>query len=220
MKKKYPLLLILFIVFLLTACASKQQEHSSGEHSSQVEDESGTEEKTPTEKEKDDGDLYDIELNHETNALELKKEGTKTIVLADNQPSEPINSPNGEYAVYLAPFEWEEISDLFLVNLKDGSQKKLVEGNSESKPKKVIWEDDKHVLVIIGYPYGTVSVGGNIYRVDIETGEKEALTKYIDDFHITDFQIEDGTLHYSGIQYIDEGMNEYKDYTNQISLEE
>lgn len=140
--------------------------------------------------------------------------------MADNQPSEPINSPNGEYAVYLAPFEWEEISDLFLVNLKDGSQKKLVEGNSESKPKKVIWEDDKHVLVIIGYPYGTVSVGGNIYRVDIETGEKEALTNYKDDIQITDFQIEDGTLHYSGIQYIDEGMNEYKDYTNQISLEE
>lgn len=225
--KKLRLLFVLLIAFVLTACGTADEDNSASnnENTSQVENKSddtqtnNEEDESTTEEATEDVELYNIELNNENNTVELKKEGEDTVVLSDQYPSEPVKSPNGQHAAYLAPFEWEEISDLYIVDLKEGSQKKLIEGNSESKPKNVIWENDEHVLVILGYPYGTVSIGGNIYRVNIETGAQEQLTDYEDDTQITDFHIEDGTLHYSGIKYTDNEMNEHEEYSNQISLE-
>lgn len=225
--KKLRLLFVLLIAFVLTACGTAEEEKSASknEDTSQVEnntndtEKNSAEEESTTEEATEEVELYNIELNNENNTVELKKEGEDTVVLSDQYPSEPVKSPNGQHAAYLAPFEWEEISDLYIVDLKEGSQKKLIEGNSESKPKNVIWENDEHVLVILGYPYGTVSIGGNIYRVNIETGNQEQLTDYEDDTQITDFHIEDGTLHYSGIKYTDNEMNEHEEYSNQISLE-
>ena len=225
--KKLRLLFVLLIAFVLTACGTADEDNSASnnENTSQVENKSddtqtnNEEDESTTEEATEDVELYNIELNNENNTVELKKEGEDTVVLSDQYPSEPVKSPNGQHAAYLAPFEWEEISDLYIVDLKEGSQKKLIEGNSESKPKNVIWENDEHVLVILGYPYGTVSIGGNIYRVNIETGTQEQLTDYEDDTQITDFHIEDGTLHYSGIKYTDNEMNEHEEYSNQISLE-
>lgn len=225
--KKLRLLIVLLIAFVLTACGTAEEEKSASknEDTSQVENDTNdteknsAEEESTTEEATEEVELYNIELNNENNTVELKKEGEDTVVLSDQYPSEPVKSLNGQHAAYLAPFEWEEISDLYIVDLKEGSQKKLIEGNSESKPKNVIWENDEHVLVILGYPYGTVSIGGNIYRVNIETGAQEQLTDYEDDTQITDFHIEDGTLHYSGIKYTDNEMNEHEEYSNQISLE-
>ena len=227
--KKLKLLFVLLIAFVLTACGTAEDENSASENedTSQVETENGSddtqtnseEDETTTDEVTEDVELYEIELKNENNTIELKKEGEDTVVLSDQYPSEPVKSPNGQYAAYLAPFEWEELSDLYIVDLKAGSQKMLIEGNSESKPKNVIWENDEHVLVILGYPYGTVSIGGNIYRVNIETGNQEQLTEYDDATQITDFHIEDGTLQYSGIKYTDEEMNEHEEYSNQISLE-
>lgn len=228
--KKFKLLFVLAIAFVLTACGTTDDEKSTTENedNTQIETENGSddtgkneqEDESTTEKAAEEGASYNIELNNETNTLELKKDGEDTVVLSDNYPSEPVKSPNGQHAAYLAPFEWEELSDLYIVDLKDGSQKKLIEGNSESKPKNVIWENDDNILVILGYPYGTVSIGGNIYRVNIESGKQEQLTNYEDDIQITEFHLEDGTLHYSGIQYTDDAMIEHKEYSNQISLDE
>lgn len=225
--KKLRLLFVLLIAFVLTACGTVDEDNSASnnENTSQVENKSddtqtnNEEDESTTEEATEEVELYNIELNNENNTVELKKEGEDTVVLSDQYPSEPVKSPNGQHAAYLAPFEWEEISDLYIVDLKEGSQKKLIEGNSESKPKNVIWENDEHVLVILGYPYGTVSIGGNIYRVNIETGNQEQLTDYEDETQITDFHIEDGTLHYSGIKYTDDEMNEHEEYSNQISLQ-
>ena len=161
---------------------------------------------------------FDIRQNPETNAVELVDPTGKTIVLAKELASEPVKSPSRLHAVYLAPFEWEMLTDLYLVNLETGEQKPLVKADPENKPKNVIWLDHDHVLAIIGYPYGTVSTGGNIYKINIHNGEKVALTNYEGDIQITDFYIEDGVLHYSGIQYTDDIFNEHKEYENQIDL--
>jgi len=36
-------------------------------------------------------------------------------------------------------------------------------------PKYVEWKDDHILYVIIGYPYGTISKGGNLYELNIDT---------------------------------------------------
>ena len=72
--------------------------------------------------------------------------------------------------------------------------------------------------MLIGYAYGTVSVGGNIYRVNLETKEKTPLTQYEGDVQITDFKIENGILKYSGIKYTDDNFNESVGYSNEKPL--
>ncbi|MCM3585763.1 DUF4652 domain-containing protein [Mesobacillus maritimus] len=225
--KKYLLLLILAVSLVVGACSNTDE--TTQEKSSETESTEKQEKQTENEKEKtgtqeneeetkNQADLFDIKLNAEKDTIELVQAGGKTVVLAEDMPSEPVKSPNGEKAAYLSPYGWETMSNLYLVDLHDGSQDVLVPFDAEKKPKEVVWEDDQHVLVIIGYPHGTVSVGGNIYRINIETKETEAVTDYGDEIQITDLRIEDGVLYYSGVQYTDENMNEKKDYSNQISL--
>ena len=36
-------------------------------------------------------------------------------------------------------------------------------------PKYAEWKDDHILYVIIGYPYGTISKGGNLYELNIDT---------------------------------------------------
>ena len=40
----------------------------------------------------------------------------------------------------------------------------ILANEGDQTPKKVIWEDDENVLVIIGFGQGTVATGGNVYQ--------------------------------------------------------
>lgn len=227
--KKYLLFLLLAMTLVIGACSN------AGETTTEAPTDTEPTEKqdTPTEKESEETvsqqdpeetteapDFHDIQLNTESNTIELLSPDGEVLTLAEGNPSEPLKSPNGEKAAYISPYGWEELSDLYLVDLKDGKQDVLVSNDSESKPKEFMWEDDEHLLVIIGSPYGTVSVGGDIYRINIETNEKEAIVSTDDKTEITKLErIEDGVLYYSGIQYTDDEWNEHQEYANQVTLE-
>ncbi|OIK12462.1 hypothetical protein BIV60_16320 [Bacillus sp. MUM 116] len=227
--KKYVMFLLLPMTLVLGACSNTENtnsEPSTHAGSSQKQD-TPTQNKTDEtvsqknqEQTKDVPDLFDIQLNTKSKKVELLSPGGKPVVLADNIPSKPVKSPNGEKAAYISPSGWEELSNLYIVDLHDGSQHELVHYDPENKPKDVIWEDDKHVLVIIGYPYGAITVGGNIYKINVETNEKEAVTDYDSNTQITDLlDIKDGVLHYSGIQYTDKEQNERKKFSDQMKLD-
>ncbi|SEN88569.1 protein of unknown function [Mesobacillus persicus] len=227
--KKYLMFLLLLMTLIVGACSNTEESTSetptdteSTEKQNTLTTEKESEERV-SQKDKEETnevpDFYDIQLNTETNTIELLPPNGEPVILAESNPSEPLKSPNGEMAAYISPYGWEELSDLYLVDLQDGSQSILVTNDSESKPKEFIWQDDDHVLVIIGYPHGTVNVGGDIYRINIETNEKEEIVSTDDKVEITDLErIEDGVLYYSGIQYTDEQWNEHQDYSNQVSL--
>src|SRR5690606_2542158 len=99
--------------FVLTACGTAEEEKSASknEDTSQVENDTNdteknsAEEESTTEEATEELELYNIELNNENNTVELKKEGEDTVVLSDHYPSEPVKSPNGQHAAYIAPFE-------------------------------------------------------------------------------------------------------------------
>ncbi|WP_052144898.1 DUF4652 domain-containing protein [Halalkalibacter okhensis] len=163
--------------------------------------------------------VLDIQFNSKTEQVEIVYPNGKTEVLAEDSPTEPKKSPDNKKAVYISPFEWEERGSLYLVDLKNGDQNVLVAPKRDYTPKNVIWQDDSRVLVIIGYGYGTVLVGGNIFSVNIETKEKVQITQYDGHIQILDLEIENGVLHYSGIKYKDEELNESEVYSNNISLD-
>ncbi len=195
--RKNLILLILTIILILGGCSNSKE----------------TTETTDT-------PFFDIQLNCKTHTIELIYPEGKTDVLADEDPSIPVKSPNGKKAAYISPWGWETLSVLYIVDLKDGSKNALVSHDLQNQPKEVIWEDNEHVLVIIGYPYGTICIGGNIYRINVTSKEKEALTNYDTYTQITDLHLKEGVLYYNGIQYTDEEYIHYKVYSNQITLSE
>lgn len=227
--KKFFVFVLLIIILLLGACSNKEEptaKGSSDTESSAKQDKSNgnkMEEKgvrKGQEESADGAELFDIQVSAESNLLKLVSPGKEPIILAKTHSSKPVKSPNGEKAAYLSPYDWEESSILYIVDLKDGGQTELVSADAKNKPKYVIWEDDEHVLVIIGFPHGTIDLGGDIYRVNIETKEKELVKKFESDIQVTYLlRIEDGVLYYSGIQYTDPEMNDYKDFSGHIKLE-
>lgn len=48
-------------------------------------------------------------------------------------------------------------------------------------PKKLQWLDDKNLLVIIGYGFGTITKGGDLFIVNIDTGSTYSVYKTQDD---------------------------------------
>ncbi len=227
--KKFFVFLLLIIVLVLGACSNKVDPTSMGSsdtESSAKQDKSNGNEKEEKgvqkgqEEAADGADLFDIKVNTESNLVRLVSPGNEPIILAKTHSSKPVKSPNGEKAAYLSPFDWEEPSILYIVDLKDGGQTELVSADAKNKPKYVIWEDDEHVLVIIGFPHGTIDLGGDIYRVNIETKEKELVKKFESDIQVTYLlRIENGVLYYSGIQYTDQEMNDYKDFSGHVKIE-
>ena len=82
-------------------------------------------------------------------------------------------NPSGCYGVYISPLEWEMVGNLFVKDVKTGEVKKLTHYRTgrSSTPKAVVWLNDTLLLVIEGYTWGTVTVGGSLYIVDSRTGK-------------------------------------------------
>ena len=163
-----------------------------------------------------------IEFSHDLDYLELSYPGGKPVQLTNDSFSTPLKSPNGKKAVYISPWGWEEWNELYIVDLQNGYQETLVpyDVEGEIKPKDVIWEDDEHILVILGRTYGTVDLGGGVYRINVETYKSEEIPIPDQNNQITEFlRIEDGVLYYNGIQFSDEGqIRPEEEYSSQIRL--
>lgn len=67
----------------------------------------------------------------------------------------------------------EGIGKVILKDSQTGEQWsfELIENEKQFTPKNVAWIDDETLLVIIGYGYGRVSLGGDIYFLNINTSE-------------------------------------------------
>lgn len=195
-----------------------EAEKAEKEAKAETEEESGDDEKGESKEPAEKEEGYSLEYNADAQSVQLVKPDGTTEILAERSASEPVISPDGTKAAYVSSIEWEELSDVFIIDLEEGTQKSLITSENGQKPKKVIWENDENVLVLIGQAYGTVGVGGNIYRLHLETKEITPLTHYEDEIQITDFVIDNGKLKYSGIKYIDDILNESVEYANERSL--
>ncbi|WP_273716962.1 DUF4652 domain-containing protein [Alkalihalobacillus pseudalcaliphilus] len=168
--------------------------------------------------------LFDIRLNKNEEMIELIQPNGEVAVLADEWPTEPTISGDQTKALYIAPLQFEVLGDVYVVDLITGEQEIVVSGNQEEQdiPKYVAWDPKTtdHFYMTYGLAYGTVAAGGNIYKVDTETGTKEALTEYENNIQVTGLKIQGNILYYFGIEYTDDILNDYVPYVNFIELEE
>jgi hypothetical protein len=86
-------------------------------------------------------------------------------------------SPDGRRIAVLYPREFEERSDLYLMTGPgEGTHWVLADSlRAQNTPKAVGWLDDGMLWVTVGYVYGTVSPGGDLFLLDPESGRGSLL---------------------------------------------
>jgi len=87
-------------------------------------------------------------------------------------------APDSAQALVLYPVEFEERADLYVTDRTRGGGYRLVLADSshaEDTPKAAGWLDPKLAWVIVGYQFGTVSPGGDLYALDPVTGRAVCL---------------------------------------------
>lgn len=92
-----------------------------------------------------------------------------------------INSVNNKLSASIegkGPDASEEgIGKIFVKDLVTSERWALevVPGEEQNTPKSIQWIDDENIVSIVGLGYGTVSLGGNLYKINVRTGEVEAI---------------------------------------------
>lgn len=148
-----------------------------------------------------------------------KSEGKKKFIEYSGS-TKPIISPNHKNIIYISPCEWETKSSLYLYNLVTQNKKVLIEPSSDNNiPKDAIWISDNIIAIIIGYAYGTVETGGNIYLYNLEKEKYYIFKEYSDKIQINAFILfSDNTLSVSGIKYIDNQYNESTRFKENLEI--
>jgi outer membrane lipoprotein-sorting protein len=100
----------------------------------------------------------------------VKKDGKEKIICeGDNYPAKPSISADKKKLAYISPYEFEVIGEVFMYNYLKDTNKAIITHKDIPEnlaPKKLSWFDDRYLLVIMGYAYGTVSMGGDLYVYD------------------------------------------------------
>ncbi|MGM0419457.1 MAG: DUF4652 domain-containing protein [Bacillota bacterium] len=122
---------------------------------------------------------------------------TEELTLSENNPSLPAISPDRTALIYIAPFEWEQPGSIYVYNLQNKEHKKVLGPANlaeDMSPKGVWWYDNNHLLVIVGYAYGTVSVGGDLYLLDLGTADLEQVIELADTEEIISLEIKEDSI--------------------------
>ncbi|GAA0716279.1 hypothetical protein GCM10008905_00530 [Clostridium malenominatum] len=98
-----------------------------------------------------------------------------------------VESPNKTLSASIegrGPYGGEE--GIATVVIKDSTNKKtwkysLIPGEKQITPKYIQWLDDENLFVIIGFPFGTISRGGNLYLLNVPTDKNYIIYETGDD---------------------------------------
>lgn len=117
---------------------------------------------------------YVIYYNDSTDLSITKTDGeNQQTVFTDDFCSTPVVSPNKGKAVFLYPYDFELLSDIMLFDAATGTVTTLPEPDDlalQHTPMRLTWLNDEVMLVIVGYGYGTITRGGDVYYYDLKAG--------------------------------------------------
>ncbi|MSS44180.1 DUF4652 domain-containing protein [Anaerosalibacter bizertensis] len=154
--------------------------------------------------------IYDGKEKH----VYLVKPNGKRMLLKNDLSSKPIISPNKRLAAFISPFCWECMSNVYVVDLYNGKISNVYNWEYSKTPKYIKWYSNESLLLIIGETYGTVSIGGDLYSLNIKSKKLEVVKKFPEYIQITSFKLNENIIEVYGIRYIDNIYNEhilYKD---------
>lgn len=96
---------------------------------------------------------------------------------------------------YIDIVGFEVIGNVFLYNPNTGDATKMTSyeyGGKDPTVKKIAWLSENELLMIVGYATGTVTVGGSVYVLNIDTGMSQEIIVPNDMEEIVDMVKPDG----------------------------
>lgn len=127
-----------------------------------------------------------------------------------DDPNAWIPSPNGEKQVMIEGLgEFEATGTIVLKELSRESVTNIdFNHGNQWTAKKIDWYDDHSVFITIGLVHGTVTRGGDLYHLDLNTLELTPIIELPIKEEVVDFSIEDHQLTYEVHIYEDDQMSE------------
>lgn len=120
--------------------------------------------------------------------------------------SEPIEQ--GDFLYFIRPFEWELKGDLIKYNLvSDSIEKELIYDKKEYTIKDILIVHN-NIYLIIGYVWGTINTGGNLFKCDLDLCNLELVKEFDEKIQIDTLSLDlKENLVLRGIKYIDDNFN-------------
>ncbi len=116
----------------------------------------------------------------------------------------PRLSPNSKLIAYIDGAGFEETSNLEIYNFDTKQSRYLTnfKPRQDMSVRSVIWLNDNNLLLIIGHTYGTLYLGGNLYRYNL-TLKKLTLIESSDFWEFSDIKIADGKVYVTKTRWVD-----------------
>jgi hypothetical protein len=132
-------------------------------------------------------------------------------VKREKEPDNPppwISSPNGEKEVIIEGYgEFESVGTIVMKELSSNTIENIDFNHGQQwTPKKIDWYDNDSVLTIIGLVHGTVTRGGDLYHLNINTLEFTPILELPVKEEVADFSIKGNQLIYEVHVYEDDEM--------------
>jgi hypothetical protein len=106
-------------------------------------------------------------------------------------------------------YSWQNIDSSKFLNESDNATSVMMKKsiNNDYTPKFLQWVDNERIMVIIGFAYGTVKKGGDVYLLDVLTGELKVVYKTGDKREeVESFDYENGQLNMIVNVYEDDNL--------------
>lgn len=136
----------------------------------------------------------------------------------ESNSSEIIYSDDETKALFINPYGWETMSNIYIYDIKKEKLELIHKWDEYLACKYADWENHDNILAILGYTYGTIDTGGDLYRINVETKKAELIKQFPPNIQISNFKINKNKLTVSGIKYIDDNYNEYEDYVESFFI--
>lgn len=174
-------LLLVFSTLSFTSCKKKDKtpENQKLETNKEVNEEEIIIE-DPTEEDTKNNEEDIIEEEDNVSQQDTKVKFIKHQLQKDDEPefaTKPVSSVNNKLSACIEgkgpDAEEEGIGKIFIKDLLNEEKwaLEIVPGEEQNTPKSITWIDDENIVSIVGLGYGTVSLGGNLYKINVKTGK-------------------------------------------------
>ena len=132
--------------------------------------------------------------------------------------TKPVWNAEGTAFAYIDSVEFESIGNLFVYTLGEMEEQITTYEygyGEDPTAKDFAWLSEDQLLLIAGYPYGTITQGGALYLCDLTKETVELILEPEEDREFTDVEIEDGQVLLTTVYWTDENYMAF-DYEDQI----
>ncbi|MBN2794109.1 MAG: DUF4652 domain-containing protein [Clostridia bacterium] len=140
----------------------------------------------------------------------IAKSNNDTTVLSDLPSSVPVMNDTLSQVAFVQNVGFESFGKLYLYDgqIYQLTSNALKEKESNSRTlKDCTWFGDE-LLVILGFDSGTITEGGDVYLININTGDLRMVMDAKDNVEVVNIDYEEDTLNYELLYWLDDNYQE------------